>query len=709
MSTNIRYRVLFLLLILSGSLHIGLAQTEAETKADSLTGASTDTIADTLSIDSLMHDLPEVFVTGQVPIVKAERGMLTYNMKQLMKQMPADNAYEALSRIPGISDADGSLKMAGSSITLVIDGKPTTLTQEQLIERLKALPADRLARTELMLAAPARFHVRGLVLNIVTTKARDGELSGLVTGAYTQSHYGSWSGKGWLSWQKGKFGMDAQYGIGGGDYYGTVKHSAEHLLNGTPTEYSDRMWQKSHSDHDQNWRLGINYAFADKHSIDVAYTGSYSDRDAKNHTTGTVPAEQKSTNRINMHNVDLNYSLPFGLQINGSYTHYSNPQEQLLESNATGRESVNTQSEQTIDKWQITVDQEHSLGNGWGLSYGGKFQQTRNNSYQSTLDKDGQIMADATSSVDIDERIWNVYAGFSKQLTEAISLEASVTVEQYHSPIWDKWRFYPVVNALWVINSDHILNLSFSSNSEFPDYWATMNSVYYSSTYTEVWGNPTLQPSSNYNTSLVWQYKRRYTLMAVADINPDFISQLPYQPTDRLAVIMQHTNFDCRNKFGLRAMAAFNIGQYIGGNVFVAGLYNHDKSTTFFDLPFDRNRLVFLAGSSAYAKLCTTQNLRLMLYPFIQTKSIQGVYDILPVFRLNAELRWASQDGKWNVSLQGSNLSNNRFKTRSVQGNQDFHMNTAPNWISGTLSVSYKFGNYKEKNVKAVDTSRMGH
>ena len=38
------------------------------------------------------------------------------------------------------------------------------------------------------------------------------------------------------------------------------------------------------------------------------------------------------------------------------------------------------------------------------------------------------------------------------------------------------------------------LNLSFSSNSEFPSYWSTMSNVFYSSTYTEIHGNPDLKP-----------------------------------------------------------------------------------------------------------------------------------------------------------------------------------------------------------------------
>ena len=59
--------------------------------------------ADSLTMETMMHNIPEVMVKGSRPIVKAERGMLSYNMPLLLKQLPADNAYEALTRIPGIS------------------------------------------------------------------------------------------------------------------------------------------------------------------------------------------------------------------------------------------------------------------------------------------------------------------------------------------------------------------------------------------------------------------------------------------------------------------------------------------------------------------------------------------------------------------------------------------------------------------------------
>ncbi len=670
---------------------------------------------DSLTMESMMHNLPEVMVKGSRPIVKAERGMLSYNMPLLLKQLPADNAYEALTRIPGVSDATGSISFSGNEVTLIVNGQATTLTQEQLAERLKAMPAAQLSKAEVMLSAPARYHVRGMAINIVTKDyAGTNQLSGQIIGGMRQNKYANEFGNLYLSLQRGKFGLDAQYKYVNGNSYGESSRIANHPLGNNRIHYNDETGQKSFGiTHD--YRLGMNYTFSKNNRLDVAYTGQWDKTNSNSRTTGSSISGMHRDSHEYLHNVDVNYALPFGLTLSGSYTYYRTPQQQALDGTITTENKNETErnltsgSEQTINKWMFTADQTHSLAHGWGLSYGVKGQFTSNKSYQTTIDKDGSVLPDGTSSVDLNERIWNIYAGFSKQINKAISLEASVAAEQYHSPIWDKWRVYPTLNALWNVNDNHLLNLSFSSNSEFPSYWSTMSNVFYSSTYTEIHGNPDLKPCSYYNLNLMWQIKRRYTLMAFASLKPDYFVQLPYQTTDRMAVIMKETNFDYSNSYGLQASAIFSAGKWLNGNVFAVGTYKHDKSRNFFDLPFDRKKLSVILGGTASVKLCSTQDLRLILNPFYQTKAIQGVYDISPIFSMDAKLQWSSYDGKWGVRLNGSNIFNNRFDTRSVQGNQDYRMKVNYNWSSFTFAVIYKFGGYKEKTVKEVDTSRMGH
>lgn len=657
------------------------------------------------------YTLKGVTVKGQHAIVKAEKGHLTYNMPQLMQIMPADDAYEALKRIPGVAETgDGKLTFTGHPLTLIINGKPTTLSAEQVAERLKSMPASQLAKAEIMTAAPAKYHVRGMAINIVTKDyAGSNFFAGQLQASLIQSKYTRGNAKATFIYNQGKLGLDASYSVTDGKAYGKVEHEANHPLGDIRIPYYDKTTNKSDgTDHD--YRIGMDYAFSENNRLSIAYTGQWTSTDAVNTTTGIAESKQNSRQHDYLHNVDIGYSTPFGLELGASYTNYQNPETQNLDGKMYDKvRQLTVDRRQKISKWLFTADQTHSLRNGWELSYGVKTQFTNNNSYQTTWDAEHKEIADATSHIDYNERILNVYAGFSKQINSSLSIEGSIAGEQYHATKWNEWRIYPAFSAMWNIDKNNMLNLSFSSDAVYPSYWSTMSGIYYTSSYSEIWGNPDLKPSSIYDLNLMWQLKRRYTFTAFASWQPNDFMQLAYQPSDRMAVIMKETNFDYSNLYGLQFSAQYSAGKWLNGTVFLTGLYRHDKSNNFFDLPFDRQKLAGIFGGTAMLKLSARHNITLMLNPFFQTRAIQGVYDIDPLFYLNANLRWTSDSGKWSMVASGNNIFNGYANTHSYYGNQDYSMRVWMRYTTFTLTAIYRIGNFKEKKTKTVDTSRMGY
>jgi hypothetical protein len=82
-------------------------------------------------------------------------------------------------------------------VTLIINGKATTLTAEQVIERLKQMPAEMLAKAELMPSAPPKYHVRGMAINIITKDfAGTNQFSGQLNAGIKQHKYTSGSAGG---------------------------------------------------------------------------------------------------------------------------------------------------------------------------------------------------------------------------------------------------------------------------------------------------------------------------------------------------------------------------------------------------------------------------------------------------------------------------------------------------------------------------------
>ena len=663
----------------------------------------------TIRLQTEIYTLNGVQVKGERIVSGTDNGHLVYNVPMLLQLFPADNAYDALTSIPGVSEMDGTVMFSGRAVTLIINGKPTTLSADKVVERLKQMPAAMLAKAEVMPSAPAKYHVRGMAINIVTKDfTGTNQLSGQLMGGWRQHKYGTGYAGGSIIYNHGKLGIDASYMFTDGTGYGQVEHEANHPLNDQRMAYSDKTRNRSDGI-DHEYHIGMDYAISENHNLSLAYTGQWNSTRSTNTTTGTAQSIQNSRQHTYLHNVDANYSAPFGLQLGASYTNYQEPRTQNLDGllNEMSR-NLYVDSRQKVSKWLFTADQTHSLTKGWELNYGGKAQFTNNNSYQTTFNADHQPLPDATSHVDYNERILNAYAGFSKQIGQFFSLDASLTAEQYHATMWNEWRIYPQLNAMWNINEKNMLNLSFSSEAFYPSYWSTMSSIYYTSAYSEIWGNPDLKPMSNYDINLMWQLNRKYTFTAFAMLEPDYFVQMAYQPSDRMAVIMKETNFDYSNCFGLQASAQFRIGSWLNGNVNATALFRHDK-TQFFDLPIDRTCLSGILGGTAVAKLSQRHNIQFILNPFFQTKSIQGLYDIDPLLRINATLRYTSKNGKWSLVAKGENILNASISTSSTIANQDYAMRIWMPYTNYSLTAIYRIGNFKEKKKKEVDTSRMGY
>ena len=663
----------------------------------------------TIRLQTEIYTLNGVQVKGERIVSGTDNGHLVYNMPMLLQLFPADNAYDALTSIPGVSEMDGTVMFSGRAVTLIINGKPTTLGADKVVERLKQMPAAMLAKAEVMPSAPAKYHVRGMAINIVTKDfTGTNQLSGQLMGGWRQHKYGTGYMGGSIIYNHGKLGIDVSYKFTNGTGYGQVEHEANHPLNDQRIPYSDKTRNRSDGI-DHEYHIGMDYAISENHNLSLAYTGQWNSTRSTNTTTGTAQSIQNSRQHTYLHNVDANYSAPFGLQLGASYTNYQEPRTQNLDGqlNEMSR-NLYVDSRQEVSKWLFTADQTHSLTKGWELNYGGKAQFTNNNSYQTTFNADHQPLPDATSYVDYNERILNAYAGFSKQIGQSLSLDASLTAEQYHATKWNEWRIYPQFNAMWNINEKNMLNLSFSSEAVYPSYWSTMSSIYYASAYSEIWGTPDLKPMSKYDINLMWQLNRKYTFTAFAMLEPDYFVQMAYQPTDRMAVIMKETNFDYSNYFGLQASAQFHVGQWLNGNLNATALYRHDK-TQFFDLPIDRTRLSGILGGMAVVKFSQRHNIQLILNPFFQTKSVQGLYDIDPFLRLNATLRYTTKNGKWSLVAKGENILNAYISTSSTIAHQDYTMRVWMPYTNYSLTAIYRIGNFKEKQKKQVDTSRMGY
>ena len=165
---------------------------------------------DSLWADSLARTLPEVMVTGERPVVKAKAGKLEYDLQRLIEGKPADNIYDALKYLPGVAEMNGALTLGAKNVTIVLDGKVTNMGTEQLYALLRSMPADRIERVDVMYNAPARYQVRGALIDVrLRHRIGDpGTLQGEAYAQYGQSHEASFQERASLIYNAGKFSLD---------------------------------------------------------------------------------------------------------------------------------------------------------------------------------------------------------------------------------------------------------------------------------------------------------------------------------------------------------------------------------------------------------------------------------------------------------------------------------------------------------------------
>lgn len=677
---------------------------------------ATDTLAtDDARIDSLYRTLPEVLVTGERPVVKAGAGKLVYDLPRLIQDRPVDNAYDALKELPGIVEMGGALTLSGQSVTVMLDGKASTLSAEQLATLLHSIPASRIEQAEVMYNAPARYQVRGALVNIVL-KQTDGKratLQGEVYGQYEQQHEASFTERATLLYGNSHFSFDFLYAHSHGQHYSTTDKEARHTLaDGTlhPIQTHEEAEGRSHS-HD--FRLGADYNLAKEHRLSFVYTGKYNTAHRKATATGTLQSTVLHDSPDWLHNGRLDYTTPIGLKAGAELTYYRSPSTQSLHSLLEGTElDFSAEDCQRINRWKFFLAGEHRLGHEWSLNYGAVYTTSVDHSYQrythtESEKQNGQTSLPADMVSRRKEQTLNLYAGFSKSFGDKLSMDASLAAEHYKTSVWDRWDWYPTLNLTYLPANGHVLQLELSSDKDYPNYWAVQDAVSYLSSYSEIQGNPLLHPSRSYQLQLTYVLRGKYIFTSWFSHTGDYSTQTLYQSPDRLVEIYKYQNFDYQRQAGIQTSIPFGIDRLLNSRLTLIGVWHHEKDNDFWTLPFDRRICYGIAVLNNTFTLSTRPDLKLTVAGMVRSKAIQGIYDLPSSGYVNLGLRYAFANGKAILNLYGNDL----FETGQISPRIRFGTQWVTNRYSCFrelgLSFTYKFGGYKEKKREKVDTSRF--
>lgn len=701
----------------------GLLSLPTQMLAQKQTGSETILVNDSITLN-----LPEVFVKVERPLVKVADGKLQYDIPNLMKSKPVDNAFDILGELPGVGKSGDNISLLGTSeTTIIINGRKSSMTPEQLADMLKATPSSKVKKIEVMYSTPPQYGVRGASINVVIENDRSladilkGEIS--LTGK--QAWYFSPTALMNLSYTGKKYAADLSYSANYHHGRSTEDMHAEPTVNGTKYDILQKNWSENKGI-SHNLRGAFEYDFSNKDKLSASYTGKYvqdkpvSLRGGQTDFKGieTVNTASRTTGPSFLHSTRIDYNGHKNLNAGIDYTFYKDKSLQDLVNNFEDSNDLDrhNESKQKSQRANIYINHFVVVGEGWKISYGAEASLSGTTNEASAL-LNNEKESEGTFYMKQKEHSAGIFGGFSRSFGKKFTLNASLAVRYYKasvdsagkkSTLWDQADLFPSLSAVYRIDRSNMLQFSLSSNRKYPSYWATTPNTYYMNIYSVIKGNPQLKPELNYSMQLTYVIKNKYVLGAFANFQPDKIQQMSYQQPDRLQSVFHSINLDTHTMYGLMAVVPFRAGEVLSSRLTLMGFSIHDKGTLV-DISFDRKKLFGRAMLTNTIFLTRDKNLSLDISGDYSSPAIQGIYDIAPLYSLDAALVWTLPKKKLRLMLKGSDLLNSQKPLTHIdEQGQKSRMELFQDIRSVSLTLRYSFGGYKEKKVKSVDTSRFG-
>ena len=691
----------------------------------------------TVVLEEKDYQLAEITVKGERPQVKLEGGKLTYDVPQLMKDKTATNAFEIIKDLPGLIERNDNLELVGASrLNIILNGQLTTMSADQLIQLLKTMPASRVEKAEVMYNAPAKYNVKGALLNVVLSK--------------NESETPSW---------QGETGVDyTQYRHAGGDAHVNLLYTnkgfsidfllngnkrrdvmgedmlARHTLNSGMTEISQHNRALVHVNRG-TVRLGMDYTFANEDKLSLAYylkgDKVLSDRDAFTSYLDLSKPENKSesTSLVRddghsaIHNIRLHYDGHAGISAGADFTRYHSPSVLDYQDTNGSRTDMINNTRQDVSRWSVFLNKTHSFASGWGLNYGvhGGYASSKNYSEYlydqgAGYEMDEEALEDNTQK----EYIVDIFAEVSKSFGERFSATVGLKGEYFKSDyassrenmnLWNEGALFPTVSLSYTFSPRHILQFDISSDKTYPGYWQVSPQVTPLNSYSEVAGNPLLKPYRTYEGQMVYIFRQKYMLVAFCEYTPDYFAQLPYQSDTELKTVFRFENMDYSLEAGLAVIIPFNVGRFWNSRITLRGWRMQEKNDNFHGISYNREAYLGLAHMSNTFNLCDKPNLKMTIDgQYVTPGAIQGIYDLGSMYEISAGLKWTFLNDRASLTLKGDDIFASSIpRTIKInQGNQWSRMRKLNDERCLKLSFVWKFGGYKEREHDSIDTSRFG-
>ena len=497
------------------------------------------------------QDIGEVVVVAKLPELEIKADKMTYHLDASVVRKQG-SLYEVLETLPGVVvTQDGTIYMNGQSgINVLMDGKQTYLSGQELVNLLKATPASMADKIDLIIHPSARYDASGNsgIIDIHTKKIKLQGLNLSVNGSFSQGKFGKGDGSFSLNRRSGKLNFFLTYSY----YQGTSQNDLEvdHIFSTSFTGLDEElnMHQDSYRESPYKshyYRVGADiylsplttlgftesgnllrsenngtmlssfYMFPLSTPDSTLSTQNLSDR-KKNNFSGGVNLTHHLNQEGGLLDASLDYFYFDNVEDQYVYNAFQNKINQL-----TRQDSIRGDINGDINLYTGQINLTLPFENGWVLSAGGKssYVSIDNEALYANRYEDGWVPNSYSQAFSYKENINAVYVQGNAKF-ESLSVQAGLRLENTRikgrmDAVSDSsfknhyTNLFPTLLLEYPVSKGK-LSLFYGKRIVRPNYGDLNPSAYIFDDYTYERGNTLLKPETTDNIEVSYAFKELF-------------------------------------------------------------------------------------------------------------------------------------------------------------------------------------------------------
>ena len=708
-----------------------------------LTDVSSAVSIGTLQLVPVNKTMAEVVVVAKKPFIERKIDKTIINPDALISNT-GSTAIEVLEKAPGVTvDKDGNISLIGKSgVVVMLDGKPTYMSNQDLVNFLRSMPSSNIDQIELMSNPSAKYDASGNsgIINIKTKKQKQKGFNGSLAVAYGQGFYPKTNNSINLNYRRGKVNLFSTLSANYRKGYQNLDIKRIYLNNDeTVKAIFEQNSLISRNRKNFNAKLGMDFYASKKTTLGIVLTGYTTPGTEGIANTSflknssmvldsivTAKNMEKSTWKSGAININARHTFDStGRELTADldFVNYSANKNQSFLNNSYQADWVKKSNDELagelpsdINIYSAKLDYTQPLKSGIKMDAGLKISYVNTDNtagYFNIINGSKEVDYDKTNRFQYKENINAGFVNFSKSIKNwgfqgGLRIEnTQYSGKQFGNPQHVDSSFsnqytnaFPTAYISYAANKKNEFGLSYGRRISRPDYEDLNPFLFFLDKYTYGSGNPFLKPMFSNVFELTHSYNHFLNTSLNYGVAKDMFTET-FEQKD-FATILRKGNYGRRENANVSVSAQLKPKKWWNMNVYTAADYQHFTGTLYGN-EIDAKATTWLVNVNNQFNF--KKGWAAELSGFYRSKGIEGQIEILALSQLNAgvskqvlknkgTLKFAVRDFTGPMKTKGNiNFQNTRASFMQENDNR-----------VATISFNYRFG----KPIKGLQKRKTG-